>query len=244
MKLKLNSDLIIDHASENTAEDNHGMGRVVSVDHRDRMFLAAPPSASAITRRSRHWITGPVLDQGRLPHCVAYSGEQMLVSSPVKNKMYKTPLELYDECQANDGWEGNAYEGTSVRALMKVLKDAGYISVYEWAFDVERTVRQVLEVGPVVIGVNWYSDMMSADTKGFIHPTGPIVGGHAIMVKGLNLDMKCTDGTTGAFRLINSWSERWADGGKCWLSLSAAAKLISEWGEVAVAKELKFQPQN
>lgn len=228
----------IEHATDNTRY----FGRRVSLDPRDKRFLAMPPPAQAITRRYRYWQTAAPLDQGQTPMCVAYSGEQMLLSGPVKNRFYKTPSDLYLECQKNDEWPDDVpYDGTSVRALMKVLQSHGYIQTYEWAFDVDRAARQVLEVGPVVFGVTWYVDAMETDGWGFIHASGNVAGGHAIMCCGVNLDKKCPDGSKGAFRLINSWGN-WGEGGRCWLSFKDAAKLIADFGEVAIAKELKFVP--
>jgi hypothetical protein len=232
-----NPDALITHANDS----QRSFGRRVSLDPRDKRFLATPPPAAEITRRYRYWATGPVLDQGQTPMCVAYSGEQLLLSGPVKNKLYKMPSDLYAECQANDEWPDDVpYEGTSVRALMKVLKLHGYIDTYEWAFDVDRTVRHLLEVGPVVFGITWYENMMETDAQGFVHATGNPAGGHAIMVKGANLDKRCPDGSKGAFRVINSWSRTWGDDGLFWLSFVDAAKLIADFGEVAIAKELKF----
>jgi C1A family cysteine protease len=218
------------------------LGRLPSVDFRDRQFLLSPPPSSAIERRNRHWITGQVLDQGYTSQCVAYSGAQYLITNPIKNKWTGTIEQLYEQCQDVDEWPGTDYDGTSVRALFKVFKAKGFVSTYQWAFDVNTVVRHILTTGPVVFGTNWYLGMFDADDEGFIYPTGPTVGGHAYMVKGVNLDKKCTDGTTGAFRIINSWGRSWAQDGKCWMSFPTAARLISEWGEAATSTELKFKP--
>jgi hypothetical protein len=220
-----------------------GLGRIHAFDPRDRRFLLKPPSAAAIDRTSRHWITAKALDQGDYPHCVAYAGTQFLLSAPVKNLPYSSPAELYNECQQNDEWEGADYDGTSVRALFKVLQSHGYISKYEWAFDLDSVVRQVLAKSPCVFGTTWYSGMMETDKFGFAHAKGSVVGGHAYIASGVNLKKKWPDGSLGALRCMNSWSADWGEKGKFWLSFSDARKLIADFGEACVADELKFRAE-
>ncbi|HXG85968.1 MAG TPA: hypothetical protein VNI84_18245 [Pyrinomonadaceae bacterium] len=242
----------IEHATDGTSEMGNRLGRLPALDFRDRQFLLSPPEATEIDRMSRHWITAKALDQGNFPHCVAYSGEQFLLSSPVKNLAYKTPRELYDECQAIDEWKDVPHDGTSVRALFKVLRAKGYIESWQNAFDVDVMIRQVMMVSPVVVGLNWYQGMFrtsrftsfhnkKVDNAHFIHVAGRVAGGHAVMVKGLNLERPCPDGSIGAFRLINSWGS-WGDVGKCWISIPDMSRLISEWGEIATSKEIRFRP--
>lgn len=213
-----------------------------ALDPRDKKYLLQPPVAQAIERRYRYWITAPALDQGAKPHCVAFSGHQFLLSSPVKNPVYKTTDELYTLCQRNDEWEGESpvYEGTSVRALFKVLQQAGYVSEYRWAFDADTVARHVLATSPVVVGTTWHAAMFYPDAEGFIHAKGASVGGHAYMVCGVNLDKKCPDGSQGAFRIINSWGASWAQNGKAWISMRDMNLLISDFGEACASKELKF----
>lgn len=236
----------IEHLDEvlntpHAADTERQFGRLPSVDFRDRKFLMSGLEEKEITRTSRFWIAAKPLDQGRTSLCVAYAGEQLLLSSPVKNKFYKTPAELYNECQKVDEWEGEDYNGTSVRALFKVLKEQGYISEYRWAFSLAPVVNHLINVGPVVFGTTWTSGMFKPDDEGFIHVTGNSVGGHAYLLVGLNLEKKCPDGSTGAVRILNSWGSDWAQKGRAWLSLVDAAKLISDFGECGTADELKFK---
>jgi hypothetical protein len=229
-----------EHAVDNTA--NLSLGRLPSIDFRDRQFSLKPPAASKIERRKMHYITAKALDQKDTPHCVAFSGHQFLLSSPVKNLPFSKTEQLYDECQQNDEWAGTDYDGTSVRALFKVLKAHGYVAEYRWAFDIDTVVRHLLTTSPVVFGTNWYWDMFEPDENGFIRIGGGIAGGHAYMVKGVNLDKVCPDGTKGAIRIINSWGQNWGQGGKAWISLKDANRLIVEWGEACTSRELKFHP--
>lgn len=226
-----------------------GLGRVVAIDFRDKNHLMADKlpqtsksSAAATIPAYRYWHTGKVLDQLDTPHCVAFSGEQFLVSGPVTNKFYKTPAELYHECQLVDEWEGEDYEGTSVRALFKTLQAHGYISEYNWAFEIGTVVQHLLLKGPVILGTDWYVSMFYPDEDGFlpVFASSGLAGGHAYMVKGCNNNKLCPDGSRGAIRIINSWGTSWGDKGHAWISYRDADRLIQNWGEAATSTELRF----
>lgn len=221
--------------------DQRKFGRLVSIDFSDMKHMLKPPPKMA-TSGVKYYFTKPALDQGNTSQCVAYSGEQFLMSGPVINKMYKTPAQLYKECQQVDEWPGENYDGTSVRALMKVLQGKKYLTEYKWAFDLPTVVNHLLKVGPVVFGTNWYESMFEADAKGFIRirQGSYIVGGHAYMVKGVNVTRKCPDGSTGALRIINSWGRGWASNGCAWLSFVDAKRLIGETGEAAASTEIVY----
>lgn len=220
---------------------NKGFGRLPAIDHRDRRFALPSKAQYTPTRANRYWYTGPVLNQGDTSQCVAYAGEGLLMAGPVTNKPYQTPFELYRACQQVDEWPGDDYDGTSVRALMKVFKDVGLISEYNWAADIQSMIEHVLEVGPMVMGTDWYSGMLSVDIRGFVHAEGSLEGGHAYLLPGINLRKRCPDGSLGAFRIQNSWDTDWGQKGRAWLSFTDADKLLRAWGEAATPKELKFK---
>ena len=219
---------------------NKGVEDPSSRDPRDHNYLMprkmVPPSL-----RMKFYPTGPILDQGSDPFCVEYAATQLLWTGPVSNyKFNHVHGELYHRCQKVDEWPGEDYDGTSVRAAMKVLQSDGYISEYNWAFDVGTVVNYVLTTGPVIVGTNWYYDMFNPK-DGFIQVGGVLIGGHAWLLKGINLDYPCPDGTTGAFRMIQSWGHEWGNGpvgGLAWVSIRDIARLIEEDGEAATIKEV------
>lgn len=102
---------------------------------------------------------------------------------------------------------GNSYDGTSVRALFKVLQSKGYIESYSWAFNINDVVTHLLSKGPVVLGTDWYNSMFETDESNFmqIFASSGLAGGHAYMIKGANTKKICPDGSLGAIRVINSW---------------------------------------
>lgn len=226
-----------------TNEIGKGKGRIMSFDPRDqnfRMRSALPPIEPTVNKR--FWATGDILNQGDTQHCVAYAGEQFLMSYPVVNKPYKTPAELYALCQLNDEWEGGepAYFGTSTRALMKVLQAAGLISSYLWAFNADTVRRWLLMRGPVLIGTNWYSGMNKTDAAGFIYPTGAPEGGHETMLRGWDDTVRCPKcGKKGAARLLNSWGIKWGQQGKAWVCANDMDGLIKNNGEAVTVVEIE-----
>ena len=236
-----------------SAHGSVGFGRIVSVDHRDKKFLLRARlnmSAIATGPRYRYWHTGPVLDQGSTPQCVAYAGGQFLQSGPVVNAVMRPVTNyleaLYYQCQMVDEWpDDEPYEGTSVRALFKVLKTRGFVTRYEWAFQAIEMAAWVQNEGPLVVGTDWHEGMMGdsahARRTGFISPTGFSLGGHAWFIKGVNLSKLCPDGTIGAFRMLNSWGRSWMEHGCAWISFRDMQKLLDNYGECATAAEIKFE---
>ncbi len=215
------------------------LGRLQTSDYRDR-YYPVPRKSVPSGLRMKFYPTGPILDQGMYPRCVEYAGIQFLRTGPVHNKIEQNPGEIYHECQLVDEWDGEDYDGTSVRALMKVLQSRGYISEYQWAWDIGTVINHVLTTGPMVVGTDWLSDMFDV-RDGFIRATGYAVGGHAYLIKGINLDHPCPDGSLGAFRLVNSWGHAWGNGpvgGLAWISIVDMAKLLANWGEAATATEI------
>jgi len=220
-----------------------GKGRIMSFDPRDQNFrMRALVKDIEPTVNRRFWKTGPVLDQGETQQCVAYTGEQFLMTYPVVNKPYKTEQELYHLCQLNDEWKGEEpdYYGTSTRALMKVLKAAGLIESYLWAYSADTVRRWLLMRGPVIIGINWYSGMDMPDGFGFIYPTGKPEGGHETMLRGWDDTVMCPrHRTLGAGRILNSWGDSWADHGRAWICAKDLDGLIKNNGEAVTVIEVE-----
>jgi hypothetical protein len=220
------------------------LGRIPAIDERDRRFRMAAPRTD-VTRR--YWISpGAAWDQGNTSQCVSYASNRWLVTYPVVNKMPMSWSAFYTECQRNDEWPGEEpdYEGTSVRAAFKVLKARGHVTSYGWADEAEMVIRQVLAVGPVVMGTDWTNSMFDPDAEGYIWPKAPIVGGHAWLILGVNRNRLNPDGTKGAVRMLNSWGELWGQKGRAWLTFDALQSLIkglSRWpGEACTATEIKI----
>lgn len=212
--------------------ERKGLGRLPAADERDANFRLAAPAE--LLPDYRYYSTGPVLDQGAYPHCVGYAWRQWLSSALLKTKTGPTAPSIYTESQKVDEWPGEDYAGTSVRAGAKVLQSLGHIVNYFWASNATTVKNFILSGdGTVVVGSNWYEDMFDPDSKGFLHPTGANVGGHAYLLVGFSQDRN-------AFRLLNSWGRVWGESGRAWIHFNDLELLISQDGEAATATEKKL----
>lgn len=207
------------------------LGRIEAKDPNDKRYLIQPKRVVGLT--SRYWNDTPTfLDQGDTPTCVGHSWTHFWNDGPVKHKNTLDPFTVYSEAQKVDEWEGESYDGTSVRAGAKVLQATGKISAYQWAFDVVTMANTILTTSPVILGINWYYDMFFPDKKGVIKVGGYNAGGHAIVCNGVNVKTKM-------FRLKNSWSKSWGLGGRCYISFNDMDRLLSEEGECCLPVEVK-----
>lgn len=211
-------------------------GRLEAPDDRDKRFLLSQVVPRTTARQWRYWHQNAWWgNQGATPHCVAYAWMHLAEDGPITIPATK-PLShrslfdttwLYNECQLVDEWPGNDYDGTSVRAGAKILKREGVLAEYRWAWDLDTTVRALLEAGPVIVGTHWFDGMLEPDKQGFLNPSGPSVGGHAYVLNGVNV-------TEEKVRVKNSWGRRWGHKGTAWLSFDALKYLIHLDGEVCL----------
>lgn len=208
-----------------------GLGRWEAIDRRDTGHLMRNV-VEASDRKWRYWTTGPILDQGAKPHCVEYSAVQWSMTSPVRNKLIKPDGSIYRRAQELDEWPGTNYDGTSVRAGLKVLQERGMVDRYLWAYDAMTVANWVLEEGSVQLGVLWYRGMSVPDRHGIVHPTGRLEGGHAFLCNGVNMER-------GLFRCPNSWSRAWNNGGRFWILGEDLELLLDQHGEAVGAVELE-----
>ncbi len=215
------------------------LGRLPDFDERSCEY---PVTALLTTRqlqvpRSYTWAVGQWLNQGVEGACVGFSVSHELAArpAPVTGLSDQFARELYWDAQRIDPWEGGAYpgatpvyEGSSVLAGLKAATAKGYYSGYRWAFSEEDLFSAIGYRGPAVLGVNWHEGMFTPDAKGFIRPTGPIRGGHAILAHGVSL----TEG--GFYKLWNSWGPTWGQSGTAKISRTDMATLLHAGGEAAI----------
>lgn len=214
-------------------------GRIRSIaDPRDhayslRSLLPPTPSARMFRYHSQNGWWG---DQGEKPECVAYASVHWLEDGPILQKSAPAPIvnpdTLYHEAQALDDIPGEDYDGTTVRGAAKALQARGFISTYHWGTTLDDLVETVLEIGPVVMGTNWYTGMMEPNPNDFtLSLTGQVEGGHAYVLNGVTKRMR-------VFRLKNSWGREWGHKGNAWLHFDDVARLLREDGEAMLALEV------
>ena len=218
-------------------ENTRLLNRAYSFDIRDYDYLIKRNIATVnrpTALKQRYWnADGWWGDQLGTPQCVGYAWAHWLEDGPVEHAG-KAPIVapelIYTEAQKVDEWAGENYNGTSVRGGAKFLAADKKIGKYYWAFDINTIVNTLLNVGPVVVGTNWYSNMMAPNRAGFITPTGRILGGHAYVLNGV-------DTVARRIRVKNSWGRKWGQNGHAWISIPYMEKLIRANGEACIAVE-------
>ena len=224
------------------------MDRVVEHDERNADFPIRRALRADQLRepRSYTWRVRTPLDQGTEGACVGFAWAHELIARPSEVSGIDAAFarrQLYWSAQRRDRWDGGEYPGarplmagTSVLAGAKVVADLGFIEEYRWADNVHEVMAAVGFVGPAVLGCRWYAGMREPDARGFIHPTGPLRGGHAVLLMGVRV--RRTDGAVdlerSSFLVQNSWGPQWGRDGRCRITARALASLWDDHTEICI----------
>jgi len=197
---------------------------VPRLDERNRAYRVTAPTTD-LTKVARWWTGGPVLDQGAEGSCVGHGVVGEWLASPARGKLmpptgfsraevgHLAAVQVYERAKQIDEWEGVDYDGTSVRAGMLVARERGWLTGFRWAFNLTE-LRAALEDGPVVIGVDWHEDSYETQPDGDLRVTGPVAGGHCVLVTGYSPNYA---GRGPRYRLRNSWGETFGANGNCYI---------------------------
>lgn len=208
-----------------------GFGRRPEADPRNSEFpVRELARARKLTLRSYTWRNPIRLDQGQRGTCVgnAFAHEAAARPVMVANVDEALAIRIYDRAQLLDQWaETPPEEGTSVIAGAKAAKEFGYVTEYRWATSFDDLCLAVGNLGPVVLGLDWYADMMDTDASGYVHVSGGVVGGHAILCNRISLSGQF-------FGLSNSWGpgwgthDQWGLGGTARISFADMKKVLRQ----------------
>lgn len=207
------------------------LGRLEQFDDRSKQFPIRPMLPTGLPPRSYNWRCCVNLDQKREGACVGFAWAHELAARPaeIDGVVDNIGRTIYKKAQVLDEWPGENYEGTSVLAGVKAVQTLypGAINEYRWAFGIDDVLQTLSYHGPVVLGVKWYSGMYTPDADGMIKVTGDLVGGHAILARGINVKQR-------KVRLHNSWGASWGKSGCAFLSFDDLALLLKRKGEACV----------
>lgn len=235
----------------------YGLGRMRSVDTRDRRFLMSRVLPVRAPRpRTLPYRLGATLDQGSSSQCVGYSNRHKLAAAPIMVTTGRglSAFEIYHGAQMNDEWPGESYDGTSVRGAFKFLSSLGYLKSYVWAQSVEECHKFLHDGwGTIVVGTDWYDAMFDPNAKGFVRPTGAMAGGHAyhlfwsVALDSTShrvTDLALADPTHSEVWFQNSWGTNWGirlngQYGCFKMTWADFQKLIDDYGEAGAGIEVK-----
>jgi hypothetical protein len=112
--------------------------------------------------------------------------------------------------------------------------------------------------GPVVFGLDWHSGMNNPDAQGWLHVTGPMLGGHCLIGRGARLVWRADAGAKPYLQpdwfdrldllrsytlLHNSWGRGWGVDGTAKLSLQDVATLLAAGGDACLPVRLPVSRQ-
>jgi hypothetical protein len=190
---------------------------------------------------SKHWrrYLGP-LDQGQLGSCTGNACAGMIGSVPLHiNRAAGGPkidenlaIELYEKATQIDEFGGEyppTDTGSSTLGVLKAAQQLGYITSYHWGFGVHDMMLTVAQLGPVIVGVNWYEGMDHPDGNGFLNIQGDIRGGHEFEVLAIEVE-------TQSFIMENSWGKHWGNNGRAKITWHDMDRLLDQDGEVGIGR--------
>lgn len=206
-------------------------------DTRSLAFAAAPAPIGPL--KTKTWATGRQLDQKAEGACVGHGVVGALQSSPSGSKLpdpQTGAFGVYHMAQFIDEWEGEAYEGTSVLAGMKVARNSGLVSSYEWCFGVDQVLQTVIYRGPVVIGIHWMESMFAPKPNGLLDCSSTVVsGGHCVFISGFYLQKKLVGEPVNDYvRIKNSWGSSYGLDGSVYMKVSDLDMLLKRQGEACL----------
>jgi hypothetical protein len=216
------------------------LDRIPHFDARSLDFPVRTLLPRRVERRQRLWAlpAGYPLDQGDDGACVGFGYTGELAADPVvvPDTGQAFAQQLYELARAEDRKMGNTWaEGASMLAGAKALKNTGKITSYRWAFGIDDVIDTLCTIGPVVLGINWYTSMFQTRTDGLVTITGGLAGGHCILANGY---WPAHPKFGEVIVWTNSWGRSYGLSGVGFIKVADLARLLKEQGEAAIVVDV------
>lgn len=178
----------------------------------------------------------PILDQFFTNGCTGFALSNCLnttyFGTSRRHHRYLThedALDLYSKATELDEFPGSYPPndtGSSSIGACKAGVRFGYLSGYRHTFGFTYFCS-ALQLSPMIVGTNWYSDMTYPDKRGFVYPTGDVVGGHEYTAVGVNYQTK-------TLHFVNSWGKDWGRNGRFKMRFDDFESLLAADGDATV----------
>lgn len=169
----------------------------------------------------KYYKTGRINDQQREGACTFFAATNFLNAEPIAGDYdSQYAFQGYYRTKEVDPFPGTNYDGSTVGAACKVLLERGKIESRVGNTQDEAVMERYFKgVGRhgLILSMPWLEGMYRPDARGFIRPTGRVVGRHAIYLYGWT--------RYGSWGLFNSWGRNFGSLGKAWLAAADRPKL-------------------
>jgi C1A family cysteine protease len=176
---------------------------------------------------TRHKRLVPIFNQGSLGSCTGNAAVGCLSTAPYKHKGKQSDaVAAYKLATTLDRIRGTYPPddtGSSGLAVMKALKQMGWVEGYTHAFGLKNALR-ALVLRPGITGISWRTGCDNPDKDGVVRYSGSIRGGHEIELVGLDAEKKLV-------WFANSWGPTWGKQGYFAMSFDDYASALSDHGD-------------
>lgn len=214
------------------------LGRHIEHDprSRDHAFGAVVHPHQLVSVRHRRY--GQTFDQGDVGSCTGNAAAGAINTIPIHHahaialKEYEA-VQIYELATSLDDIPGQYPPddtGSSGLAVAKAAQQKKYISSYKHAFSVEEALT-ALQIGPVIIGINWYETFDEPDDTGLVKIGGQVRGGHEIELLGYHAQVIVDDSM---LELENSWGPGWGKRGRFFFTVGTFRQLMAEQGDATI----------